>query len=724
MIERPFRTRVACLSVAIAIGMFSPSAFAQFFDDVAVAEKQGDTAQVTLTFNAKVRFKRSVVSSTNDLITIYFEITGQTGDGRSVFEESRKWAGSDLAPPFQMRYFSEANQSAEKRLEITFAGPVQGLKAGPGKDEQSIVFYLKKPPARPTTGETRTPPAAPSELPPMSPTPTTLTESDKAQAQLLLVARDAAQRQDYETAVAELNKLLNTPPGAFSQDAQELIGYVRERLGETKRAQTEYELYLKLYPDGMGAGRVKARLAALAAAPTAPTSTPGTPRARKPTTTWWGGVSQYYYGGKSKIRDEFTMTDPVSGATQIDSQSLSTTDQSAIVTDVNYNLRHRSGAWDTRFTVRDTYRHSFIEDQPHRNRLSSAYVDLKHENTRFSTRFGRQTASSGGVLGRFDGAIASVGLGTDKVRAGIEAGQLVEPGLGGDKSFYGAIMDAERIHDTIGVGAFYIEQKASSRLDRRAVGGEFRYFADNRSLFGLVDYDTFFKELNIGSVQGNFGWGKRFSVNFLYDYRRSPSLQMTNALLGQPEATLPLISQRLTQEQIKQQAVGLTPIARSTSVGVTVGLTQKWQLSADYRLSSVSGTIATPTLPASEATGDIKATSVQVIGTGIFAPSDVFVMNSSYLTSRAYNAWLFGLSTRAKLGDSWVVEPGIKYYIQDNAAGSTSKRLSPVGRFAYKRTERLTFEAEVNLERTRTEAQASSEDLLSLFYYAGYRYDF
>lgn len=725
MIERPFRIRLACLSAAIAIAVFSPSAMAQIFEDLSVTQQEAGTTKVTVQFNATVRFKRAVVSSTNDLVTIYFEIASLTSDGRSVFEESRKWDGSDLSPAFQMRYFSEANQPKEKRLEISFASPVQGVKVGPGSDEQSFVLTMNSPAVAATKPKGRTERGAPpAGMPPATVVTTPLSESDQVQAQILAAARDAAQREDYETAIAELNKLLNMPPGAFSQDAQELIGYARERLKETARAQAEYELYLKLYPDSPGAARVKARLAVLSVFETEQAATPDKPRVRKPVTSSWGGISQYYYGGKSKIRDEFTTTDPISGATQIDTQSLSSTDQSSIVTDVNYNLRHRQGAWDTRVTLRDTFRQSFIQDQPSRNRLSSAYVDLKHETTRFATRIGRQTATSGGVLGRFDGAVASIGLGSDKVRSGVEVGQLIEPGLGGDKRFYGATMDADHIFDKIGLGFFGIQQDASGDLDRRAVGGEFRYFADNRSVFGLVDYDVFFSKLNVASVQGNFGWGRRFSVNFLYDYRRSPSLQMTNALLGQPETSLQQLSQTLTQEQIKQQAIGLTPVARSSSLGVSLTLSPKWQMSADYRLSSVSGTIATATLPASDPTGDIKTLSAQVIGTGIFSPSDVFIVNTNYLTSRAYDAWLVGLSTRMKVGESWVLEPGIKYYLQDNAAGSVSRRLSPVGRFAYRRTEHLSFEGEFNLERTRTEASTTSEDLLSLFYYLGYRYDF
>lgn len=724
MTHRRHFPRLAALSLALILAGAAPAAMAQVFDDVAVTASQ-DTTEVAIRFSANVRFKRAVVSSGSDLITIYFELTGSNSDGRSVFEESRAWSDSDLSPPFQMRYFSEANQPTEKRLEVSFRAPVKGLQAGPGADEQSFLLSFRKPPGATGRPPRSGPPVASAPLPPATPVSGTLSASDQAQADIIRTARDAASRGDYESAVAELNRLLNLPPGLFTQEAQELIGFAREQLGEKDRARAEYELYLKLYPDGPGADRVKARMAVLAAAP-AGSATAGTggPRARKPVTTQWGGVSQYYYGGKSKIRDEFTTTDPVTGATQIDSQSLSSTDQSAIVTDLNYNLRHRAGAWDTRVTLRDTYRHSFIQDQPARNRLSSAYVDLRHETSRFATRFGRQTAASGGVLGRFDGAVASVGLGTDKLRAGIEAGRLVEPGLGGDKRFYGATLDADRIHDTLGIGVFGIQQDAGSDVDRRAVGAEFRYFAANRSVFGLVDYDVMFDKLNIGSVQGNFGWGGKFAVNFLYDYRRAPTLQLSNALLGQSQTTVAQLGQTMTRDQIMRQAIGLTPIARASSLGVTMTFSPKWQAAADYRISSVTGTIATPTLPASDATGNIRTLSGQVIGTGVFMPSDVFVLNTSYLTSRAYDAWLFGLSTRLKFGDAWIIEPGLKYYVQNNSSGSTSRRLSPVGRFAYHRTEHLTFEAEFNLERTRTEAQASNEDLLSLFYYAGYRYDF
>src|SRR3546814_2679555 len=80
---------------------------------------------------------------------------------------------------------------------------------------------------------------------------------------MLALATAAVSTGRYEDAVAILNQLLNLPPNATSQQAQELIGIAREGLGENQRALAEYELYVKLYPDSPRIQRVKERITAL-----------------------------------------------------------------------------------------------------------------------------------------------------------------------------------------------------------------------------------------------------------------------------------------------------------------------------------------------------------------------------------------------------------------------------------------------------------------------------
>src|SRR6185369_7278615 len=93
------------------------------------------------------------------------------------------------------------------------------------------------------------------------------------------------------------------------QDAQELIALARWRQGDPMRARAEFELYLKLYPEGPGAQRVREALLTLAPPPQAAEG-PAQPAV---TTTLGGSVSSFYYGGQSKLRTQKFQDSPLSG---------------------------------------------------------------------------------------------------------------------------------------------------------------------------------------------------------------------------------------------------------------------------------------------------------------------------------------------------------------------------------------------------------------------------
>ena len=61
--------------------------------------------------------------------------------------------------------------------------------------------------------------------------------------------------------VDALNKLLLLPPNDYTQDGQEWIGVARDRAGQDDKAKVEYDLYLRMYPEGPGAARVAQRMA-------------------------------------------------------------------------------------------------------------------------------------------------------------------------------------------------------------------------------------------------------------------------------------------------------------------------------------------------------------------------------------------------------------------------------------------------------------------------------
>jgi len=228
---------------------------------------------------------------------------------------------------------------------------------------------------------------------------------------------------------------------------------------------------------------------------------------------------------------------PGTDATQIDIQDISNNDQSSIVTNLDANLRYRGNGWDDRFVVRDVSVYSFLTGQPSDNRLSALYGDFKNARLRFDARIGRQSSTSGAVLGRFDGAATHIGIGPSW-RIGGFGGTPAEPTLGSRKTFYGLTLDNDKLLDGLGFGVYAVEQRSEGLVDRRALGNEIRYFSPSVSMFTLFDYDVYFNRVNIASTQGTLTLKSGATWNVLYDYRRSPPLQFTNALLADPTLSL------------------------------------------------------------------------------------------------------------------------------------------------------------------------------------------
>jgi hypothetical protein len=325
-------------------------------------------------------------------------------------------------------------------------------------------------PARPAVAARLPAPTAPS-LPAIS-----TAEVESRAAELAASARAALEAGNQALATERLNQLLMLPPNRQSQDAQELAGIARERAEEVAKARAEYELYLKLYPDGEGAARVRERLAALAAAPAAGAA----PRpARAPSRTLTGSLSQYYYGGRTKVETAFNTP------TTVDRATFLATDQSALVTNLDLTQRNRSESAETRFVLRDTNSKSVLDTQRIYNRLTAAYYDYRGLQNPVTARVGRQTGLAGGMPQRFDGAIAGYGV-APKWRLNAAAGAPVEyPQIDSDRQFWAANLEYENLANAWSGNFFFVDQRSDGLLDRRAVGAALRYFNAGTSVFSL-----------------------------------------------------------------------------------------------------------------------------------------------------------------------------------------------------------------------------------------------
>ncbi len=114
-------------------------------------------------------------------------------------------------------------------------------------------------------------------------------------------ARTALTAKDYPHAIQLLTAIVDAPENAYTPEALELLGLARERNSQLAHAKAEYEEYLRRYPKGPDADRVRQRLAGVLAVGAAPKSglrQVGQPASGKPTGLTWevgGSFSEYYF---------------------------------------------------------------------------------------------------------------------------------------------------------------------------------------------------------------------------------------------------------------------------------------------------------------------------------------------------------------------------------------------------------------------------------------------
>ncbi len=720
-------------ALAAMVWVVAAAAQAQVLDNVDVTQ-DGTNAVVRIRFAVLIQYLRHVPVDTGDAIRVFFQITASDDAGAGRVEEERRPQPNDLLPRMRVVYPAQA-PGVQRRIDILFDQPVKfRLRPLDNHTLELLIPLSDEQRARSTAGPgaprtsgaaAATFAAAAIPLPPPPIAPTAPGDVDKQAAVDYADGRMALEAGDYERATLALNRMLNLPPNAYTQAGQELIGIAREKGGDLAKARAEFELYLKLYPDVPGAARVTERLAALAPAAAAPSTVPAggpVPAIAASPWTYWGSASQYYYGGQSQATTTTTSVTPATGATTIDTAKITATDQSQLITNVDLTTRYRTGNWDSRAVVRDSYNANFLSNGTSQNRLTALYGESRYLPWQLMGRVGRQSGTSGGVLGLFDGAAASWGF-LPNYRVNAVAGQPVDPAFNASKTFYGASVDADNIANRFGGNVFAIRQVASGKEDRLGVGGEFRYFDAERNVYSLIDYDPSFGALNVAMVQGTWQFPTQTTLNFIADYRRTPTLQLSNALVTNPTSSISALVQTLGLAGTRELAKAVTPISKVYLLGVTQQLSPKWQIGFDTRVSSLDGTPAVQSLPATPGTGNVYTYTLQAIGNGLTKYQDILVVNGSALRGGQFDAWLVGLDYRFVVMQNLTLEPLLKYYRQNDTQGLHLTRTSPGFRLSWRIRERFSLEAEFDLERTQSTGPLVDDNVTRRFFYLGWRWD-
>ncbi len=543
-------------------------------------------------------------------------------------------------------------------------------------------------------------------------------------------ANKALEKEDLARAINRLNRTLGLPDNSQTEPAQAMIGEVRELNGEIAKARAEYELYLKLYPKGPSARRIKERLAALPSE--APRAAPRRQALRRVPAEWtvYGGLSQYYYTGKSHI--EIT-TPPPPGLLDYNTDTLSLTDQKALISNVDLNARRRDGVTDTRIVFRDTDTRNYLNSSRSHNRLYSAYFEQSDKEAGYFVRAGRQTPNGAGVLERFDGVNAGYEV-ADRWRINGVAGKAVEFLSPFSKNFYGFSLEYQPQPDSLGLTGYVIRQNLEGKLNRQAVGLEARYFNMHTTMFGMLDYDTLYKGVNIAMLQGNYRSDDGTNYFTYLDHRKTPPYSLTNAYVLLNGMTIEEAIAAVGIEQMRADAAALTATSNMASFGMTRPVSPRWTLGLDYRAASISGTTDTmtyatwdnpvPTLvPAMPSSGTNHVLGVQAIGNSLLAANDIAVVNGNYIKGKSYNGQALGGNYVYPIGDAWRFDLNLRYYQQKDDQEQKQTRTTPSLRVGY-HWKLATIEAEAGLEKVNIDGPSMTERSTRQYFFVGYRLDF
>jgi hypothetical protein len=508
---------------------------------------------------------------------------------------------------------------------------------------------------------------------------------------------------DFARAALFFTKAVSNGSGSDKQDAQEMLGLARERAGQLAHAKAEYETYLKLYPKSDSAARVRDRLNGVLASmdetaekqfakhqlkrstenpeegsvlegkgesspPGELVSSKGNKtnfNEKKPDPNDWiweknGSVAQYYYRD-----DNFSASDPSKGT--LDRHEIY---QNEVLSSGDFYLRGDNNEFRTELRA-SLYNERGFGDQSdiHSTNVGTLYVDGLAKDSGLSARLGRQSKSTGGVFGRFDGALfgwePQENLELQAVVGSPVYSRDAMP-FTDDRLFYGASIDYTFPGEAWSGSIYILEQDIKEVIDRRAVGAELRYFRGNLSAYAAADYDIFYEELNNAYVSGTWNITEGSTIYATADFRRVPFLLTSNALMGQTETNLSSLVEIFGEDSVEELATDRTATSKTLTIGGTQQLSKDWQLAIDATIADYSGTPASGGVDEIPDPGIEYYASLQLTGSNILKESDTLTFALRYSDSEASSMYMADAFFRFPVTDDLRISPRLRAIIRDS----------------------------------------------------------
>ncbi len=690
---------IPALLLMLCLFVGANSATAQGYDAIDTVELTpvADGTRVAIRFNLTLQYLGHTPRDQGRRLFVDLRLVQQGADDSPLPEEQQlKFQPTPQAPLSRINYRSSGEGTARMELELSSRARFE-LK--PDSDFRGITITLL-----PVVGD--------DSREPQRATPTI---ERQASALMREARKSLVDERNFPRAAGLYQQVMDLPENSQSQAALEYLGLSYERMGEREQALKVYQGYLARYDTGDGSERVRQRMMSLA------TATQQAQKKRQQSKQdgegWknYGALSQLYLHNGSSVDG-----------------SGSETTNSSIVTTLSLDSQRHGKRSDTRLRLAASQQYDLLNSESGDLRLSSLYLLHRDRESDWWLQAGRQRSSRDGVLSRFDGLKLGYRLGK-RVELSATVGHPVMSTaemLDTGRLFTGLALDLGPFAKHWELSLYAIEQRVDTLVDRQGVGGELRYFKPSLTVLGMVDYDTFYSELNIGMVLANWTLSNNTTLNASLDVRKLPFLTTSNALVGQLTAdnqAVEDIAQLRTlysDQEIYQLARDRTAQARTVTLGLSHPLNNSLRIAADVSLMRTGATSASGGVAATAASGDNVSLNLQMIGTGILNGDDLTTLGIRGSSSDTVDSvGLYG-GSRLPLRKPWRIYPRLKLdQRQWNSVDQSELIFSPSIQIDY-RLNNMRFWAELGTEWVDRSLTSGSEQTLSTSAILGYHFTF
>lgn len=590
---------------------------------------------------------------------------------------------------------ASGNLDSDPGLSIRF-DRARRFEVRAGRNDRSIDIVL----------ESEDAPSGVDDLSDSPSIPAGATPRERELANLFRQARLAFAAGQYQRTTAIYDKIIATGIEPYVREARVALGVARAERGQDAQARAQFERYLQDYPDGPEVRRINRLLGALLER----ADLGDEALATEGTEPWqvFGSFDQFYLldHGKLDGRDSETF-------------------RSSLLSSANLNWQGKAGDVDVSGRFLGSYDHSFLSERDSPTRVSYLYVDLNGRDGRHQGRLGRQRLPGSGVLGYFDGLHYQYRISDRQALRYVVGSPMrsTRDGFDSDRLFNGLAVDFNGIDDRWLLSLYGLYQSFDGETDRRAVGVEGRYLGDRITAYSLLDYDTYFDELNIFYLFGNWRIRDGTVAGLTLDYRRSPSLSVSNALYGLGADDFDDLAPEFSGEDLERLVENRSLVYRSLYASLTQQLDERWQLLLDgglYSLRDDSDTSAVDDLES-----DDWYLYGQLMGNGLFKSGDMYSAGLRYTDAEHMDITSVLLRARIPFDERWRLTPRLRFDFRDRDDGDNQRRLLPSLFATYRLTKRTSLEFDIGAEFSHTDRK-EGRDLDDRFLYlsAGYRHDF